>query len=82
MRVAELASGGIGVVYVGKTKAPARGFLGALFFDDQGVGQWGSFAKPYLYTESMRSSRPPFDHCRGGFLWWLLAWLDSIKWIP
>jgi hypothetical protein len=41
MRVAELASGGIGVVNVGKTKAPARGFLGALFFDDQVVGQRG-----------------------------------------
>jgi hypothetical protein len=28
MRVAELASGGIGVVYVGKTKAPAGGSSG------------------------------------------------------
>ncbi|SNS83963.1 hypothetical protein SAMN04488078_103619 [Antarctobacter heliothermus] len=41
MRTGSMASDKIGVRDVGKKKAPERGFLRALFFDDQGMSQGG-----------------------------------------
>ncbi|MBW6494984.1 MAG: hypothetical protein K0B16_10605, partial [Burkholderiaceae bacterium] len=56
-----------------KTKAPARGILGALFFDDQGVGQEGQLCQ-------MKNRRGFNDFSMRGFH--CLASGEVMEWMP
>jgi len=68
-------SGGIGIRDVGKTKAPARGYLRALFFDDQGVRQGGQLCQ----TKNARGFK---GFLGGGFRWLDFGKVASTNWLP
>jgi len=78
MRAAVLVSDRIRIRDVGKTKAPERGFLRALFFDDEWVGQGGQLCQTIF-----RPGINVFQRARktSAMRWLPLAgfWL---KWIP
>lgn len=59
----------------GETKAPARGYLRALFFDDQGMRQGGQLC-PKGNTRGFR------DFQKGGFQWLASGAVASANWIP
>jgi hypothetical protein len=59
----------------GKTKAPAKGYLGALFFDDQGVGQGGQLCQ-------MKNTLGFNGFQEGGFRWLASGLVASTNWIP
>jgi hypothetical protein len=59
----------------GKTKAPARAILRALFFDDQGVGQWGQLCQ-------IKNARGFNGFPEGGFRWLASGVVASANWIP
>ena len=75
MRAAVLVSDRIRIRDVGKTKAPARGFLRALFFDDQWVGQGGQICQ----TKNARGFK---GFPEGGFHWLASGVVAYAKWIP
>jgi len=69
-RTGEMASACFRIRDVGKTKAPARGYLRALFFDDQGIRQGGQMCQ----TKNARG----FNGFRQvASICWLPAW-----WLP
>jgi hypothetical protein len=75
MRALGDASVRIGIRDVGKMKAPARGFLRALFFDDQGVGQEGQLCQ-------MKNARGFNSFLASGFDWLASGVVASSKWLP
>ena len=65
----------IGIRDVGKMKAPARGYLRALFFDDQCMSQGGQLCQ----TKNTRGFNGfPED----GFRWLASGVVASTNWIP
>lgn len=48
----------------------------------KGYVKGGSFVKPFSSLESMCSAQSGKGPRQGGFLWWLLAKVESTKWIP
>lgn len=60
---------------MGKTRAPARGVLRALFFDAQGVGQGGQLCQ-------MENTRGFNGFTAGGFRWLASGVVASTNWIP
>jgi hypothetical protein len=75
MRAGNMASNRIGVRDVGKTKAPERGVLRALFFDDQEVGQGGQLCQ-------MENTLGFKGFQEGGFRWLASGLVASTNWIP
>ncbi|MCB1776182.1 MAG: hypothetical protein KDI50_01985, partial [Candidatus Competibacteraceae bacterium] len=59
---------------VGKTKTPARGFLRALFFDDQGMSQGGQLCQ----SKIIRGFK---GFPAGGFRWLASGVVASTNWI-
>ncbi|MFN3973346.1 MAG: hypothetical protein ACK4L4_18665 [Gemmobacter sp.] len=68
-RTGEMASACFRIRDVGKSKAPARGYLRALFFDDQGVRQGGHLCQ----TKNARGFNGFGQVASAGWLpaWWL-----------
>jgi hypothetical protein len=75
MRALGDANGRIGIRDVGKTKAPARGYLRALFFDDQDMSQGGQLCQ-------MKNTSGFNGFQEGGFRWLASGVVASTKWIP
>lgn len=74
MRAGNMASVSFGIRDRGKTKAPARAILWALFFDVQGVGQEEQLCQ-------MEKRRGFMGFLAGGFLWLASGPVASAGWI-